>query len=32
MESKVFVCNVVPGRVDDKNALAFLKQQTQGVA
>src|SRR4051812_19076449 len=32
METKVFVCNVVPGRVDDENALDFLKQQMRRVA
>jgi formate dehydrogenase major subunit len=32
MESKVFVCNVVPGRVSDENAVDFLKQQMQETA
>jgi len=32
MESKAFVCNVVPGRVSDENAVEFLKQQMQGAA
>lgn len=32
MESKVFVCNVVPGRVSDENALEFLRQQKQRAA